>query len=348
MPTAMILLVLPGRGDHRLALGDVVADRLLDVDVLAGQNGVDRGQGMPVVGRGDDDRVEVLAVEHRPIVAGGLGRIALLLLDPLGRFAGMTVVDVGDGDELRLRSEAGTSREAVLPGSPRRSMPSRTLSLAGGPLRMAGAASKDAAPAETPTASTKPRRVIPSLAMAFNLSRNGESLSGDAPNAPAFLDIDRTGEPCFMPGAGAVEAPFELPGGEPPARRDAAPRSLFDQSGHRDVRPANPGEEQDDRLRVLQLHELSSVRLLDRLDPEGRVQLGRLGIAVEERDVQQPTAGEGRPSGRLRRDEQGLRPDDVLAQDRVFKSQVWVLEERWWKTWRQRGRSKGCQIGRRW
>ena len=35
VPTAMILLVLRAGLDHRLPLGDVVADRLLDVDVLA-------------------------------------------------------------------------------------------------------------------------------------------------------------------------------------------------------------------------------------------------------------------------------------------------------------------------
>ena len=48
------LVRLPRGPDHRLALGDVVGDRLLDVDVLAGQHRLDRGQGMPVVGRGDD------------------------------------------------------------------------------------------------------------------------------------------------------------------------------------------------------------------------------------------------------------------------------------------------------
>ena len=50
--------VLLGRGDHRLPFEDVVAVGLLDVDVLAGLAGVDRRQGVPVVGRADDEGIE--------------------------------------------------------------------------------------------------------------------------------------------------------------------------------------------------------------------------------------------------------------------------------------------------
>ena len=39
------LVGLAGRLDHGLAFGDVVRDRLLDVDVFAGQHGVDRRAG---------------------------------------------------------------------------------------------------------------------------------------------------------------------------------------------------------------------------------------------------------------------------------------------------------------
>src|SRR5262249_28517324 len=49
------LVVLAGRLDDAPALADVVADRLLDVDVLAVLDGPDGGQRVPVVGRGDAD-----------------------------------------------------------------------------------------------------------------------------------------------------------------------------------------------------------------------------------------------------------------------------------------------------
>ena len=46
-------VVLAGRLDDAPAFADVVADRLFDVDVLAGLHGPDGGQGVPVVRRGD-------------------------------------------------------------------------------------------------------------------------------------------------------------------------------------------------------------------------------------------------------------------------------------------------------
>ena len=42
--------------------------RLLGIDVLAGLAGVDRVQRVPVVGRGGDDRVDVLAIQQLAIV----------------------------------------------------------------------------------------------------------------------------------------------------------------------------------------------------------------------------------------------------------------------------------------
>ena len=46
-----------GAPDHVEAFVDLVAHRLLDVDVLAGLAGMDGHQGVPVVGRADDDGV---------------------------------------------------------------------------------------------------------------------------------------------------------------------------------------------------------------------------------------------------------------------------------------------------
>ena len=109
------LVGLAGGAEHRLAFGDVVRDRLLDVDVLAGQHGLDRGQGVPVVGRGDDHRVQVLAVEHRPIVAGRVRGVAFVFLDAFGGFAGVVVIDVGDGDDLDVGLGEERIEELIAP-----------------------------------------------------------------------------------------------------------------------------------------------------------------------------------------------------------------------------------------
>ncbi len=65
-------LVLLGRGHHGPALGDPVRQRLLAVDVLAGLAGQDGRDRVPVVGRGDHDGVDILAVEHLAEIVVGL------------------------------------------------------------------------------------------------------------------------------------------------------------------------------------------------------------------------------------------------------------------------------------
>src|SRR5262249_60237577 len=57
-------LGLPGDFHHAPALVDVIAGRLLDVDVLAGLAGPDRRERMPVIGRRNGDRVDVLVGEQ--------------------------------------------------------------------------------------------------------------------------------------------------------------------------------------------------------------------------------------------------------------------------------------------
>ena len=78
-------LVLAGGGEHGLALDHVDADRLLDVDVGPGLDGGDHRQGVPVVGRGDQDDVEVLLLEHLAVV--GVGARRLLRRLPVGDHA---------------------------------------------------------------------------------------------------------------------------------------------------------------------------------------------------------------------------------------------------------------------
>ena len=68
-------LLLPGGLGQGIALGDVVGQRLLAEDVLAVVDGADGRRGVVVVGRGDQDHVEVLValVEHLAIVVEDLG-----------------------------------------------------------------------------------------------------------------------------------------------------------------------------------------------------------------------------------------------------------------------------------
>jgi len=55
--------VAAGGVDDLAAFAEGESERLLAVNVLAGAAGEDGGGGMPVIGRGDDDRVNVFAIE---------------------------------------------------------------------------------------------------------------------------------------------------------------------------------------------------------------------------------------------------------------------------------------------
>ena len=108
-------VVLPRGLDHRPPLGDRHRQGLLDVHVLAGLARLDHLDRVPVVGRGDHHRVDVLAVEDGPEVldpgdvAGHLGHPGNPLLQ-VGEpgidlvVVGIQVgsVDVAECDDLRV------------------------------------------------------------------------------------------------------------------------------------------------------------------------------------------------------------------------------------------------------
>ena len=52
-----------GRADHGVTFVDGVANRLFDIDMSAGFDGRDGGQGVPMVGRGDNDNIRTLLGE---------------------------------------------------------------------------------------------------------------------------------------------------------------------------------------------------------------------------------------------------------------------------------------------
>jgi hypothetical protein len=91
-------VVLASRPHHGPPLGHGQGQRLLDVDVLAGAAGHHRHQRVPVVGRGDDHRVDVLVVEQvaEIPVRRGLPAGQLHALVQVG------LVDVADGHRLDL------------------------------------------------------------------------------------------------------------------------------------------------------------------------------------------------------------------------------------------------------
>ncbi|MCX5654561.1 MAG: hypothetical protein NTY65_07950 [Planctomycetota bacterium] len=92
-------LVLLGLLGKCAALIDVVGERLLAEGVHAHADGPDGGRRVVVVGRGDEDDIDFLAVgvEHLAVIVVGLGvgDLALDLLDGLGD---LLVVDVAKGD----------------------------------------------------------------------------------------------------------------------------------------------------------------------------------------------------------------------------------------------------------
>ena len=89
-------LGLPGDFDHPPPLVDGLRERLLDIDVLARPTGGDGLQGVPVVGRGHHDGVDVGPIEELAKIIEEHGLAAQLLA---GLFQGR-LADVAQGGHL--------------------------------------------------------------------------------------------------------------------------------------------------------------------------------------------------------------------------------------------------------
>src|SRR4029077_4764790 len=76
-------------------------ERLFAVDIFAGAHGVDADLGMPVVGRADDDGVDILAVNQLAVVFVDVGFLFADVLVVLGLF-GVAAVDVADGEKVAV------------------------------------------------------------------------------------------------------------------------------------------------------------------------------------------------------------------------------------------------------
>ena len=96
-------VVAPGCIHHGAAFLDVVAERFLAVDILAGHAGADKRDGVPVVGRADDHRVHVVPLENRVKVNGRRGLLAVLFLDLVSGPVHVPLVHVAKSSDRDLR-----------------------------------------------------------------------------------------------------------------------------------------------------------------------------------------------------------------------------------------------------
>jgi hypothetical protein len=87
--------VFARRLHHLAALPNVVGHRLLHINVLARLAGEDRPERVPVIGRGVDQRVHSLVLQHSAKVLRGLGRPPLRLLHYSSRGLEAARVSIG-------------------------------------------------------------------------------------------------------------------------------------------------------------------------------------------------------------------------------------------------------------
>jgi hypothetical protein len=81
--------------------GEVEAHRLFEIDVLAGADGGDGRENMPVIGRSDEDGVNVLPGEQFAEVGiGGAGVVLVVLVDAVAGLVAVLFHDIADGDDL--------------------------------------------------------------------------------------------------------------------------------------------------------------------------------------------------------------------------------------------------------
>ena len=107
-------LGLAGHGAQFAGFGDVVAERLFAIHAFTQLHCHHRGQRVVVVGRGNADRVNLLAdlVEHHAVIGEGLdlGRVRPLALEPLLYCRMPLLVGVHDGHQVVLALVTSQSR----------------------------------------------------------------------------------------------------------------------------------------------------------------------------------------------------------------------------------------------
>jgi hypothetical protein len=92
--------VLPCRLDHQAAFANGQSQGLFAVDVFSRLAGLDAGQGVPMVGRGDDHRIDVPGVQQLAVVG-----MSTAFSRQRGRFRSRAI-DVGHGHDPAGRRQA--------------------------------------------------------------------------------------------------------------------------------------------------------------------------------------------------------------------------------------------------
>ena len=106
-------VVFAGSPDSPAALGDVVGERLLAIDMLAGPAGSDRNRRVPMVGGRDNDSIQRLVVHQPPVVGCQLGFAPRSLPGP-GK---MPLVHITESGDLHLGIPPGHPEQAASPAS---------------------------------------------------------------------------------------------------------------------------------------------------------------------------------------------------------------------------------------
>ena len=104
-----------GGADHGLAFVNGMGDGLFDVDMGTGPDGIDRRQGVPVVGSSDDADVRPFLRQHVAVVAVAAGLVRGQLGDLGGRFIHLIGVGVGEGNGGAIAGGKGLAKDVHTP-----------------------------------------------------------------------------------------------------------------------------------------------------------------------------------------------------------------------------------------
>ncbi len=145
VPTWTTRLVLARGGEHGLAFADIDTDGFLHVDVGAGFDGGDHGESMPMIGRGDENDVEIFLLQHLAVICcrcaascRSAWRVAVISAACEQHLA----IDVAEGDDfdggdLKQTEEVGF---AVPAGADDSDAPAAVVGIAGGGQGQTGGA----------------------------------------------------------------------------------------------------------------------------------------------------------------------------------------------------------------
>ena len=94
---AILLLASPY---HLLAFEYVVRTRFFAVHILAGQTSSNRDRSMPVVRCGNDDKINISAIEDAFLLTVNVGPFTLVFLNAVRKFGRPASIHIADGNEL--------------------------------------------------------------------------------------------------------------------------------------------------------------------------------------------------------------------------------------------------------